>query len=444
MLNGQASSISVGETRMFVTGLTVKAADEGFVYTPVVEPVSTGLSLAFQPFVSADGRLINLYVKAKVTSLDTEEVQYVPLVIPNGAGTAESAPFTQLLQMPRSTTLTADRPLALPDGGTALFVVGKRPCEVVERSKVPMLGDLPIVGELFSKVHRRPEVENVVMVVTPRLILDENEEAEACTKDGTCCHDRKTVAVPPPAIVEGQTGSPVFGSGLKAVKDARVGGITLPEGPSQTACAAPCCKDAACAAPCCKDCPTAKAGAPAVEEILLRAKMLAIRMKRPVGVYIDGNGQASEVILAEEAGSTPASVAQPRSGISCPAGSCCSAPCCKDCPAAATAAAGTDAKPAPRTAERVVRAEVVQIAHTQGDGVGFGRIEIAASEKRVSVSNNRFEATADRFTMTGKDEISLQGNVRLIWKGKSGPNEVRVDRADIQAKDGLMQIRLGD
>src|SRR5262249_46654739 len=158
-----------------VTGLDVSRKDDQLVFQPKTETFFTGLKMALLPVVSADKRTIRVSVSAKETTLDSEKVPLIPVstpVIPKACDDAKAVPFTQFIQNPRFTTLTVDKTLTLPDGGTALFNVGKRTREIDGGFRPPILADLPYLGRLVAGTGVHKETECVLMLVTPRIIVD--------------------------------------------------------------------------------------------------------------------------------------------------------------------------------------------------------------------------------------------------------------------------------
>jgi len=104
-------------------------------------------------------------------------VPLLPVTIPmEKIGTGEAVPFSFYLQQPRLATLNIEKTVAVPDGGTVVFAGYKKVKEVRYESRAPVLGDIPFLGNLFNNMGYRPESENVLVLVTPRIIV--NEEAE--------------------------------------------------------------------------------------------------------------------------------------------------------------------------------------------------------------------------------------------------------------------------
>ena len=64
----------------------------------------------------------------------------------------------------------------MPDGGTILLGGIKRLSEGRVERGVPMLSKLPYVNRLFTNVGIGREAESLMLMVTPRIIIKEEEE----------------------------------------------------------------------------------------------------------------------------------------------------------------------------------------------------------------------------------------------------------------------------
>jgi len=64
----------------------------------------------------------------------------------------------------------------VPDGGTVLLGGIKRLSEGRSEYGVPMLNKLPYISRLFKNVGIGRETQSLMMMVTPRIIIQEEEE----------------------------------------------------------------------------------------------------------------------------------------------------------------------------------------------------------------------------------------------------------------------------
>jgi general secretion pathway protein D len=66
--------------------------------------------------------------------------------------------------------------VSVPDGGTVLLGGIKRLSEGRNERGVPMLNKLPYISRLFKNVGIGRDTQSLMMMVTPRIIIQEEEE----------------------------------------------------------------------------------------------------------------------------------------------------------------------------------------------------------------------------------------------------------------------------
>ena len=81
-----------------------------------------------------------------------------------------------LLPTRRACRALSDAFLRLSDGGTVLLGGIKRLAEGRSERGVPMLAQLPYISRLFKNVGIGRDTESLMMMVTPRIIIQEEEE----------------------------------------------------------------------------------------------------------------------------------------------------------------------------------------------------------------------------------------------------------------------------
>jgi general secretion pathway protein D len=80
------------------------------------------------------------------------------------------------IQQPVIAVTTVSTVVSVPDGGTVLLGGIKRMQEGRVERGVPMLSNIPYVNRLFKNVAVGRETSNLMMMVTPRIIIQEEEE----------------------------------------------------------------------------------------------------------------------------------------------------------------------------------------------------------------------------------------------------------------------------
>ena len=85
-------------------------------------------------------------------------------------------PITQYLQQPSFTTVGVQTTVSVPDGGTVLLGGLKTLREGRNEFGPPILSKLPYVNRLFKNTSYGREAESLMLMVTPRIIINEEEE----------------------------------------------------------------------------------------------------------------------------------------------------------------------------------------------------------------------------------------------------------------------------
>lgn len=180
VFNGQSWDFDAAEPKSFVTGLQVLMGPDGkTVFQPTIQEIPVGTHLTARPVISADRRSVNVSLNVRLTSLEKSVAETTPFEVSyTPTGEAPKA-FTQLLQQPPVSQLSLDRALNIPAGRTALISGWKREREVRTESGPPVLSEIPYVNRLFKNVGYHRETECVMMLVTPRIIIVEEEERPA-------------------------------------------------------------------------------------------------------------------------------------------------------------------------------------------------------------------------------------------------------------------------
>ena len=154
-MNGQTASFLVGG--QFPVPTSVTAATGGSAPTIGITFKDFGVKLDFTPTI-IDANHLNLKLRPEVSALSTAGAISVPL-----SGTA-------VVTIPALTVTRAETTLELASGQSFALAGLLRHDTIQDISKVPALGDIPILGQLFrSDQFNRNETE-LVIIVTPYLV----------------------------------------------------------------------------------------------------------------------------------------------------------------------------------------------------------------------------------------------------------------------------------
>ncbi len=159
-LDNQESEIIVGQNVPFRTGESTVSGDGTTNPFTTIERRDIGLTLKVTPTISADG-LVRLVVEQTTESV---------------ADSIEDASDIVTNKREIKTTVLAD------DGETIVLGGLTREDYTVNKSKVPLLGDIPLLGRLFSSESTKREKRNLLVFLRPKIILGK-EESVAITSD---------------------------------------------------------------------------------------------------------------------------------------------------------------------------------------------------------------------------------------------------------------------
>ena len=155
--DNQPANINVGQRVPFVTNSNV--SDNGNV-TNTIQYQDVGILLNVVARISDDG-FVNMDVRPEVSSLSTSAVQ---------VSEAVSAPIIN--------NRSAETKVTVQDGHT--IVVGGLITSSDEHreDKVPILGDIPLLGEVFKSTTKRKNRTELLIILTPRVLYKPEDAAE--------------------------------------------------------------------------------------------------------------------------------------------------------------------------------------------------------------------------------------------------------------------------
>jgi type II secretory pathway component GspD/PulD (secretin) len=181
MFNGQAAVINIQDNQFFVTSVTVAQSGGQVVFVPQNTPFPLGVFLALQPVVSADRRFVRMNLQPQLTNLTSALVPLFPITtfitpVFEGGAIGQPTPFTQFLQQPSITSINVQTTVSVPDGGTVLLGGLKLMNEGRNEFGPPFLSKIPYLNRLFKNVGYGRDTSSLLIMVTPRVIINEEEE----------------------------------------------------------------------------------------------------------------------------------------------------------------------------------------------------------------------------------------------------------------------------
>jgi general secretion pathway protein D len=195
LFNGQTASVVDQTSTPFVVSVVPVVGDFAAAYQPVITVLSEGTALSVQATISNDRRFVRLTVLPSFTTIgDVTTFTFSGSTTTNNSGssststggaggdsTAATGNATTTsngitIQLPSFAIVSVQTTVSVPDGGTVLLGGIKRLSEGRNEFGVPILSKLPYINRLFKNVGIGRETQSLMMMVTPRIIIQEEEE----------------------------------------------------------------------------------------------------------------------------------------------------------------------------------------------------------------------------------------------------------------------------
>lgn len=180
-LSGQQANIQVTQTIPYVSDVALENSGTAehpiwkFDYT--IEQKITGITLEVTPYVAGSGDVIVLDIHPEVSTLKERR----PIFIGDVTGTnpiTSGIAVPALLGWPVIDTRTTQTSVMIKSGSTVIMGGFIQDNDVTTDKKVPILGDIPLIGELFKYKNKDRTKKNLVIFLTATLITAEGEIAE--------------------------------------------------------------------------------------------------------------------------------------------------------------------------------------------------------------------------------------------------------------------------
>jgi len=182
LFNGQVSTLAVTDQQFFVTSVAAVQVGGQVVFIPNNTPLPTaGVNITINAVISADRRFVRMSLPLDLTNIASANVQLFPITtfitpILEGGAVGQPVPFTQFLQQPAFSNINVNTTVNVPDGGTVVLGGLKRLSEGRNEFGPPILSKIPYLDRLFKNVGYGRETESLMIMVTPRIIINEEEE----------------------------------------------------------------------------------------------------------------------------------------------------------------------------------------------------------------------------------------------------------------------------
>jgi len=193
LFNGQQAIIVDSSFRPFVISVIPVVGEFAAAQQPVIVVLSEGTLMTVQAVVSDDRRYVRLTLVPFFSQIG--DVQTFTF---EGSQTSSSSSSTTdqnsdgndesnnnanstirngtTVQLPTFQVISVSTTVSVPDGGTVLLGGIKRMREGRNEFGVPLLSKVPYVDRLFRNVGIGRETDSLMMMVTPHIIIQEEEE----------------------------------------------------------------------------------------------------------------------------------------------------------------------------------------------------------------------------------------------------------------------------
>jgi general secretion pathway protein D len=192
LYNGQQAFVADATSQPFVIGVIPVVGEFAAAQQPVIVVLNEGTMMSIQAVVSDDRRYVRLTVVPFFTQIgDVKEFTFE-----GGASSTSSSSTTDnngadknasqnnaasnsggvTVQLPSFSFVAVVTTVSVPDGGTVLLGGIKRLSEGRKEIGVPLLSKVPYINRLFKNVGIGRETDSLMMMVTPRIIIQEEEE----------------------------------------------------------------------------------------------------------------------------------------------------------------------------------------------------------------------------------------------------------------------------
>lgn len=198
--NNQQARIFIGEERVLTTGVNTSVVTPGNgATTSTVEPVTEirdiGNTVVILPHINED-RTVTLTITQDSSSV---AVGAATIPVAGGGGTVTSFNVDTVNTARIEGTIVATNNLTVAVGG----LIRQRQSE--NRQKVPVLGDIPVLGSLFRRDVRENTKTELVLLITPRVMRTPADGQRAIQDrirelSDHPYHQRADAAIPNPKI----------------------------------------------------------------------------------------------------------------------------------------------------------------------------------------------------------------------------------------------------
>jgi len=187
--NNQPATITVGQSVPLVSSVSFNTLTGNPINS--VSYTSVGIILRVTPFITSDN-LVEMIVAPQISQLSD---QSVPISV------GVTAPVIDLR--------SADTVVVTPNGQTIIIGGLMRTQKIQNDSKIPVLGDIPGLGNLFKRKAKSNTKTELLIFLTPHIVREPTDLA------GVSANEKKSVEMAPKAFTQEELDKFIDGLPLK-------------------------------------------------------------------------------------------------------------------------------------------------------------------------------------------------------------------------------------
>ena len=162
--NNQQATIIVGSELPFITNSRI--TDNGQTIN-TVQYQDIGIILRVTPFITSDG-MVEMIVSPEISTL-----------------TAQTVPISETVSAPVIAKRAADTVVVTPNAKTVVIGGLMENNKTLDERKVPLLGDIPLLGNLFKRKIKVGSKTELVIFLTPYVVAEPNQLSDLTLQESS-------------------------------------------------------------------------------------------------------------------------------------------------------------------------------------------------------------------------------------------------------------------
>lgn len=172
--NTQRANLTVLNEIAYIKDFDVEIAQAAVIADPIVDKIREGVVLDVKPIVSHDRKYVTLELRPTVASL-VRPIRLFQTQLAIGAAVT--------IQLPELHKESVGTTVVVPDNGTLLLGGLKFAEEKTLDSKVPFLGDIPVLSFFFSRTGKYTNLKDLLILVKVKIVVMSELEPGASEVD---------------------------------------------------------------------------------------------------------------------------------------------------------------------------------------------------------------------------------------------------------------------